>query len=109
MNSDPEHWDGTERRTAALIAQSYRTDRRTTPIPMIVLIVAAVAIALFELGALWGHTIMTDRINEAEAHNEAFRRAITCYVVRVTQGKATPDILTECGFIESPVPIEGGN
>lgn len=92
-------WDGSERRAAMLAAGQAHGTGRAVEIPSTILIVGFVVLALLQVGALWGHSVMSRTMENESVEARAARRQLSCFVVGITQGKQGSDLLTECGFI----------
>lgn len=92
-------WNGPERRAVQLADETSRSNGPTIDIPTVVLVVGFVAVVLLQLGALWGHGVL-DHHGEDEAKRSAkVDESLTCYVVKLAQGTAGPDALSDCGFL----------
>lgn len=94
-----DHWDGLERREALLLAEELKPKRETVEAPVIMVLVGFAASLLLQAAALWGHGVILQHADREATKAEEFRRQITCYVGRVSQGRQGPEILTDCGFL----------
>lgn len=96
MTSD---WDGIERREAQVLAESLRPRRPTIEAPVVMLLVGFAASLLLQAAALWGHGVIAQQQDKEAARAGVFREQLTCFVVRLTQGRQGTDVLTDCGFL----------
>lgn len=93
-------WDGIDRRAPV----PARWDAR-----QMVLIVLAVAIAIFQAAGLLGHHTLSNRLADGQQADETFRRTVSCFLVEITQPDPAADrveVLTRCGLLGT-VPKEG--
>jgi len=92
-------WDGTERRSAVILAEELRP-RSTVDAPVIMVLVGFAAMLLLQAAAIWSHGVILQNQRETEE----FRRQITCFIVHNAQGDTGTNVLTTCGFLNLGVP-----
>jgi hypothetical protein len=71
-------------------------------IPVSAVLLSVIAMLVLQVSAIVGHRALHREHAQKADVDSAHQRAVTCYVVRITQGQTGPDVLTECGFIELP-------
>jgi hypothetical protein len=92
-------WDGIERRQPMILADTLHPKRETVEVPLVLVLVGFAAVLLLQAASLWGHGILADHQRKDAADNDVFRKQISCFVIKVTQGRQGPDVLTDCGFL----------
>jgi len=94
-----EPWDGTERRTAVILADDLKP-KNTVDAPIILVLVGFAAMLLLQAAAIWSH----GQILQNQRDSEGFRRQITCFIVHNAQGETGTSVLTTCGFLNLGAP-----
>jgi len=92
-------WDGTERRTAVILADELKP-KNTVDAPIVLVLIGFAAVMLMQAAAIWGHGEMLRDHRENREQNQRF----SCYVVHTSQGEAPTAALTACGFLNLGVP-----
>jgi len=94
-----DHWDGTERRTAVILADELKP-KATVNAPVVMVLVGFAAMLFLQAAAIWSHGVILQNQRESEG----FRRQITCFIVHNAQGETGTNVLTACGFLNLGVP-----
>lgn len=93
-----EDWDGvTERRK--------NRQRRVIEVPTTAMLLIGVTIILFQVAALLGHGSLGHLHEEKAERDTLFQESITCYVIKATNSQLSPDVLTDCGFVNVPTSV----
>jgi len=105
-------WDGVERRTdpttplAKAVEKAINSATNSTPVENYT------RTALFKIldGVRFGIVILIvfllfivmDKVQSDNEDQQKFRDGITCFVIEVTSATERSDILTKCGFVNTP-------
>lgn len=89
-------WDGSERRTALILADELKPKRETVEAPVVLVLVGFAAVFLMQAVSIWSHGV----ILQNQRRDEQFRRQISCFVVHTAQGETGTGVLTACGFLD---------
>lgn len=94
-------WDGIERREAAILAEhlATATAKQSVEAPIVIVLVGFAAVLLLQVASLWGHGVIAGAARHEDEKQEEFRRQIACFIIKASQGKQGPDLLTDCGFL----------
>jgi len=93
--TDDDEWDGIERRSTVILADQLKP-KNTVDAPIVLVLVGFAAVLLMQAASIWSHGAIVQRQKDAED----FRRQVSCYLVRSSQGETGTGVLTACGFID---------